>query len=355
MPRPRPGRKYQRTYSAEDLKNAFEDIKSGLTIYATAKKWGIPYNTIRLKWLNYKAGADTDVRISLNHFSLVEEDELANWVVATYKPDDPVSVLELKFEMMDFCGRKHGEKCRKYGVVPAMKTVQAFERRNRKVAGMIVRHKASDDEKFGYEEMTKVDTAEDGKVDSDFIKLVDVSQDLLELEEASDDPVKAFEFLMDDTGCLVKDKDDLEKNKDNQDDHDNEETSYFDHEENNRTQASTCSDSERYSFDQQIEAEDQECNFKVAKDLQTNDIEEIKLEILKEIEEDQTRNHEKYKDTKDSIIERYEALKVEHVMQKPYLPAWFEIEDYVEKLDAAKIRWERKKINYMISMKRLER
>lgn len=126
MPKAKKETKYKKAYTIIDLQNAIEAVKDGLTVFGSAKAFGVPYNTLKAH-INSCSGQRMGVG---SHLSYDEENELKNWAITSAMLGYPRTWQQIRLAAYYICTHNHGEMCRYHGKVPGKRWLSAFKSRH---------------------------------------------------------------------------------------------------------------------------------------------------------------------------------------------------------------------------------
>lgn len=126
MPKTKKCAPYSRVYSVSTMKSAVDEVLQGAKIYSVAKRYGLPYSTLKDQVAKFKSGKPLKLG-TMTHLSVDEEAKLVKWINTV---GGPKSWGEIKAAAKAICEERHGEACKSFGILPSKKWLDGFKSRH---------------------------------------------------------------------------------------------------------------------------------------------------------------------------------------------------------------------------------
>lgn len=128
MPKPMKNSVYRKNYNAESMKAAVECVKNGELSFRAAKRYGVPYSTLKDQVQRSEKGQLVKLGAS-THFTPEEEAEIVDWINNCQVLGYPRTWRQIRLAARTLCTNNHGEVCKYYGVTPSSSWLDGFRSR----------------------------------------------------------------------------------------------------------------------------------------------------------------------------------------------------------------------------------
>lgn len=110
------------------MRSAITAVQQGMVLFRAAKKFGVPYSTLKNQINKIKVGGHAKLGTS-SHLTPTEEEEIKNWVVMCQQLGYPRTWSQVRIAAGFICSKNHAKTCKYYGKIPSFQWLKGFRSR----------------------------------------------------------------------------------------------------------------------------------------------------------------------------------------------------------------------------------